>query len=148
MAEPVGITGTAVGIVSFGLQLYTGISEYLDAIKTRDEDLRQAYQYVKDLRTSLIAIEDAMNGINDHHTTAKNAVEECKTSCETELKALEKLLYDLKGSPVDPADGIAQAKSSIRKLSYPFKKKNISRLEERLNSTNNVLKMAMLALQL
>ncbi|KAF5661953.1 ankyrin repeat-containing protein [Fusarium circinatum] len=33
MAEPVGITGTAVGIVSFGLKLYTGISEYLDAIK-------------------------------------------------------------------------------------------------------------------
>ncbi|KAF5593866.1 uncharacterized protein FSUBG_9639 [Fusarium subglutinans] len=33
MAESVGITGTAAGIVTFGLQLYTGISEYLDAIK-------------------------------------------------------------------------------------------------------------------
>ncbi|KAH7246638.1 hypothetical protein BKA59DRAFT_395954 [Fusarium tricinctum] len=148
MADPVGITGTAVGIVSFGLQLYTGVSEYLDAVKGREEDLRQANTYAKTLWTSLKSIEDAMENIDSHHTIPKDAVEECKVSCEIELKSLDSLLKDLRESPVDAANRASSVKSSIRKLSYPFKKKSITKLEEKLNSTNNVLKIALLALQL
>ncbi|KAI6762490.1 hypothetical protein HG530_008470 [Fusarium avenaceum] len=148
MADPIGITGTAVGIVSFGLQLYTGVSEYLDAVKGREEDLRQANTYAKTLWTSLKSIEDATGNIDSHRTIPKDAVEECKVSCEIELKSLDSLLKDLRGSPVDPTSLASSAKSSMRKLSYPFKKKSITKLEEKLNSTNNVLKIALLALQL
>lgn len=148
MADPIGITGTAVGIVSFGLQLYTGVLEYLDAVKGQDEDLRQANTYAKTLCTSLKSIEDAMGNIDSHHTIPKDAVEECKISCEVELKSLDSLLKDLRGSPVDPTKLASSVRRSMRKLSYPFKKKSITKLEEKLNSTNNVLKIALLALQL
>jgi hypothetical protein len=89
-----------------------------------------------------------MRHIDSHHTIPKDAVEECKVSCEIELKSLGSLLKDLRGSPVDPANRASSVRSSIRKLSYPFKKKSINKLEEKLNSTNNVLKIALLALQL
>ncbi|KAH6949205.1 hypothetical protein DER45DRAFT_600137 [Fusarium avenaceum] len=148
MADPVGIAGTAVGIVSFGLQLYTGVSEYLDAVEGREEDLRQANTYAKTLWTSLKSIEDAMRNIDSHHTIPKDAVEECKASCEIELKSLDSVLKGLRGSPVNPANLASSVRSSVRKLSYPFKKKSITKLEEKLNSTNNVLKIALLALQL
>ncbi|KAF4961417.1 hypothetical protein FGADI_271 [Fusarium gaditjirri] len=147
MAEPVGITGTAVGIVSFGLQLYTGISEYLDAVRGRDEDLQSAKQYAMVLRNYLKSIEETMNAIGNDYTVARYAVEQCKSSCETELKGLEELLQQLTGRSTDPAI-CGQAKNSLRKFTYPFKKKNITRLQERLNSTNSVLNMATLALQL
>ncbi|KAF5236748.1 hypothetical protein FANTH_11155 [Fusarium anthophilum] len=140
--------GTALGIISFGLQLYTGLSEYLDDVKGRDEDLLQARNNAKTLQCSLKAIEDMMSKVNGDHTMAQDAVEECKRSCQAELKALYQLLRDLKGMPVDPADPVSKARSSIHKWSYPFKKKSINRLEERLKSANNVLKTALSALQL
>jgi hypothetical protein len=148
MAEPVGITGTAVGIVSFGLQLYTGISKYLDAVKGRDEDLQQAKQHANIFQASLKAIGEMIPKVKDDYATAKHVVEECKRSCEAELKALEALLKDLQG-PLGLLDGpIAKVKGSMRKWSYPFKKNNITRLEERLESMNSFLKTALSTLQL
>ncbi|KAF4442048.1 hypothetical protein FACUT_2271 [Fusarium acutatum] len=139
--------GTAIGIISFGLQLYTGLSEYLDAVKGREEDLLQAKNNARTLQCSLKAIEDTLSKVNGN-TIVQDAVEECKSSCESELTALHKLLSDLQGKPINPADPISRAKSSMQKWSYPFKKKNIARLEERLKSANNVLKTALSALQL
>ncbi|KAF5553203.1 hypothetical protein FNAPI_6808 [Fusarium napiforme] len=140
--------GTAIGIISFGLQLYTGLSEYLDAVKGRDEDLLQARNNAKTLQCSLKAIEDAMSKVTGDHTIAQDAVEECKSSCQAELKALHQLLRDLKGTAVGPAGPVSKARGTIHKWSYPFKKKSINRLEERLKSTNNVLKTALSTLQL
>ncbi|RBR21057.1 hypothetical protein FVER53590_10557 [Fusarium verticillioides] len=140
--------GTAIGIISFGLQLYTGLSEYLDAVKGRDEDLLQARNNAKTLQCSLKAIEDAMSKVNGDHAIAQDAVEECKSSCQAELKALHQLLRDLKGEAIGPAGPVSKVRSSIHKWSYPFKKKSINRLEERLKSANNVLKTALSTLQL
>ncbi|KAF5717148.1 hypothetical protein FMUND_5966 [Fusarium mundagurra] len=139
--------GTAIGIISFGLQLYTGLSEYLDAVKGREEDLLQAKNNARTLQCSLKAIEDTMSQVNGN-AMAQDAVEECKSSCESELKALHELLNDLQGKPINPSDPVSKARGSMQKLSYPFKKKNIARLEERLKSANNVLKTALSALQL
>ncbi|KAF9771514.1 hypothetical protein IL306_010837 [Fusarium sp. DS 682] len=143
MAEALG---TAVGVISLGLQLYAGLSEYLDAVQGRDEDLQQAKRYAKTLQCSLTAIEDAMSKVNGDNIMAQDAVEECTSSCITELKALETLIRDLKGAPTE--DPVAKATSSMRKWTYPFKKKNITKLEERLKSANDVLKTALSALQL
>jgi hypothetical protein len=140
--------GTAIGIISFGLQLYTGLSEYLGAVKGRDEDLLQAKNNAKTLQCSLKAIGEAISKVNGNNALAQDAVEECKNSCEAELKALGTLLTDLKGPPVNPVGPFAKARSSMHKWSYPFKKKNITKLEDRLMSTNNVLKTALSALQL
>ncbi|KAG4262739.1 hypothetical protein FPRO03_10102 [Fusarium proliferatum] len=148
MAEPVGITGTAVGMLSFGLQLYTGISEYLDAVKGRDEDLQSAKQYAKMLRDNLVSIEVAISAIGSEYTVARYAIEQCKSSCETELKGLEVLLLELKGPMVEPTNRTEQVKNSLRTFSYPFKKKDIARLQDRLSLTNNAFHTAALALQL
>jgi hypothetical protein len=144
MAEAVG---TAIGIISFGLQLYTGLSEYLGAVKGREEDLLQAKNNAKTLKCSLKAIEDTLSKVNGG-SISQDAVEECKSSCESELDALYNLLNDLQGKPVNSADSISKVRSSMQKWSCPFKKKNIARLEERLKSANNVLKTALSGLQL
>ncbi|KAG9494889.1 hypothetical protein J7337_013118 [Fusarium musae] len=139
--------GTVIGIISFGLQLYTGLSEYLDAVKGREEDLVQAKNNARTLQCSLKAIEDTMSQVNGN-AMAQDAVEKCKSSCESELKALHELLNNLQGKPINSSDSVSKARSSMQKWSYPFKKKNIARLEERLKSANNALKTALSALQL
>lgn len=153
MAEAIGVAGSVVGIVSFGLQVYTGLSEYLDAVKGREEDLQQAKRYAKALLSSLKAIEEVISKVNGNNALtpdalAQDAVEECKDLCKAELQALGTLLENLKGPLVHHAEPFAKAKSSMHQWSYPFKKKSISKLEDRLMSTNNVLKTALSALQL
>jgi hypothetical protein len=147
MADPVGTTGTAVGIVSFGLQLYSGISEYLDAVKGCDGDLQSAKQYVKILRDNLRSIEETLNAIGSEYAVARYAIEQCKSSCETEFKGLEVLLQELKGPSADPTNRTERVKNSIRKFSYPFEKKDITKLQNRLKLTDNALHTAALALQ-
>ncbi|KAG9494878.1 hypothetical protein J7337_013107 [Fusarium musae] len=131
MADPVGITGTAVGTVSFGLQLYSGISEYLDVVKGRDEDLQSAKEYVKILRDNLGLIEETIGAIGGEYTVARHAIEQFKYSCETELKGLEVLLQELKGPSADPTNRTEQVKNSIRKFSYPFEKQDITKLQDK-----------------
>ncbi|KAF5248220.1 hypothetical protein FANTH_6012 [Fusarium anthophilum] len=148
MAEPAGITGAAIGIVSFGLQLYTGISEYLDALKGRDKDLQFVKQHTGTLQDYLRSIEEALDTIGSDYTVARHAIERCKCSCEVELRGLETLLQELRAPFENRFNRTVKVKNSRRKFSYPFNKKSIVRLQERLNSTNNVLNMAILALQL
>ncbi|KAF5635830.1 hypothetical protein F52700_5142 [Fusarium sp. NRRL 52700] len=148
MADPVGIIGTAIGVISFGLQLYTGITQYLDAVKGRDEDLQRAKQYANAFQASLKVLGDTILKANDEQAAAKIVVQDCKLSCEAELTALCALLNHLKGLPPLPDDPISKAKGSLQKWSYRFKQKNLSRLEERLKSANSILKLSLSALQL
>ncbi|KLO97436.1 Uncharacterized protein LW93_3414 [Fusarium fujikuroi] len=148
MADPVGITGTAIGVISFGLQLYTGITQYLDAVKGRDEDLQRAKQYVNAFQASLKVLGDTILKVNDEQAAAKHVVQDCKISCEAELTALDALLNDLKGPQIPSDDPISKVKGSLQKWSYPFKQRNLSRLEERLESANSIIKLSLSALHL
>ena len=148
MAEPVGITGTAVGIVAFGLQLYKGISQYLDAVKGRDDDLGQARKHAKKLQITLNGIQCAIPRVKDGCAEAQEVVKECMSSCEVELRALEVLLDELQGPLVLEKEPFARARESIRKWSYPFRKGDIEKVEKKLNATNWVLQTALSVMQL
>ncbi|KAF5585981.1 hypothetical protein FPANT_7352 [Fusarium pseudoanthophilum] len=148
MADPVGITGTAIGVVSFGLQLYTGISQYLGAVKGREEDLQRAKQYANAFQASLKVLGDTILKVGDEQAAVKSVVQDCKLFCGAELTALGELLNDLKGPQPPQHDPIGKVKGSLQKWSYPFKQRNLSRLEERLESANSILKLSLSALQL
>ncbi|CVL03571.1 uncharacterized protein FMAN_15124 [Fusarium mangiferae] len=113
MADPVGITGNAIGVISFGLQLYTGITQYLDAVKGRDEDLQRAKQYVNAFQASLKVLGDTILKVNDEQAAAKHVVQDCKVSCEAELTALDALLNDLKGPQIPSDDPISKEKAIL-----------------------------------
>ncbi|KAF0324191.1 hypothetical protein GQ607_008621 [Colletotrichum asianum] len=146
MADPLGIAGTAAGLVSLGLQLYGEISKYIKAVKGRDEDLRAARQNAEVLRKCLNAIKGATSSTNVAQTASKDAVEECVASCIDELKQLDQRLTRLRGSTT-PADSLsAKVKAKGRQLMYPFHKDDIVDLERRLASANDVLQAALHAL--
>jgi DNA repair exonuclease SbcCD ATPase subunit len=141
MAEPVG---TVVGLASLGLQLYGAVSVYLDALETRSEDLKSARAQLETLRSSLTVIEaaiprlEALDRGNAYATTAIMA------SCRRELNQLEELLQRLVDSPTP----IPRLKERMRKLAFPFHRKALIELEEKLERTNGALSTALSALQL
>ncbi|EQB57837.1 hypothetical protein CGLO_01988 [Colletotrichum gloeosporioides Cg-14] len=146
MADPLGIAGTAAGLVSLGLQLYGEISKYVKGVKGREEDLRAARQNAEILRKCLNAIKGATASTNTAQTASKDAVDECIASVKDELKQLEDLLTRLRGSEAPANTLSAKARKKGRQLLYPFHKDSIVDLEKRLASTNDVLQTALHAL--
>ncbi|TDZ32420.1 hypothetical protein C8035_v012279 [Colletotrichum spinosum] len=148
MAEPVGITGTAAGLVSLGLQLYGEISKYIDAVKGRKRDLANASRHAETLHMCLTAIDDVVSS-NNNSKAAEDAVDSCMLSCNDEVKELEALITRLRG-PISttPDTFSAKIKEKGRQLSYPFHRESVLMLERRLDSTNGVLRTALHSLEL
>lgn len=145
MAEPVG---TAVGVLSLGLQLYGTITKYLDAVKGRDRDLGSARHQAQTLRQCLSVIDSVVIQARKTHAVPSDAVEACILACETELKALQALVIRLQG-PTTPAATISgKAKAKAIKYTFPFHKESMLELEKRLLSTNQVLQTGLHALGL
>ncbi|TEA12171.1 hypothetical protein C8034_v006580 [Colletotrichum sidae] len=148
MAEPVGVTGTAAGLVSLGLQLYGEISKYIDAVKGRKRDLANASRHAETLRMCLTAIDDVVSS-NNNSKAAEDAVDSCMLSCKDEVKELEALITRLRGPiPTTPDTFSAKIKEKGRQLSYPFHRESVLMLERRLDSTNGVLRTALHSLEL
>jgi chromosome segregation ATPase len=144
MAEPVGITGTAVGLASFGLQLYGAVSAYLDALETRSEDLKSARAQLEALGSSLTNIESALPRLGSSVRGNVDTTTAIMASCRTELNQLEELLQRLVDSPTP----ISRMKERMKKLAFPFHRKALIELEEKLERTNGALSTVLGALQL
>ncbi|KAK1564256.1 uncharacterized protein LY79DRAFT_136399 [Colletotrichum navitas] len=149
MAEPVGITGTAAGLVSLGLQLYGEISKYLSAVKGRQKDLDRARRHHQTLQMCVDAIAAATSSSRGNNAQTDAALSACVLSCESELRALEALVARLQG-PSTPADGVLSAKlrEKGRQYAFPFHRESIIELERTLESTNGVLQTALQTLGL
>ncbi|KAF4973339.1 hypothetical protein FSARC_317 [Fusarium sarcochroum] len=147
MAEAFGIAGSAFGAISLGLQLFQQISQYLDDVEGRDEDLRQAKNYAKLVQTSLIALHGAVVYATTNKFATEDAINQCETSCAVAIDSLLKAAEEVKGPDAVSNSRITKAKDLYVKLKYPFKKQNIKDLEKRLLYTNNFLQTALTVLQ-
>ncbi|KAF9874198.1 ankyrin repeat-containing protein [Colletotrichum karsti] len=142
MAEPVGITGTAAGLVSLGLQLYGEISKYIDAVKGRKRDLDFAREQTENLQKCLLAL-DNVSFPSTTHTSTNEAIAGCLDSCRNELKALDELVVKLRGPEASAGTLSERLKQKARELAYPFHRDDIRELERRLDTSNRVLQTAL-----
>ncbi|KAL0939995.1 uncharacterized protein CTRU02_206605 [Colletotrichum truncatum] len=143
MAEPVGITGTAVGLVSLGLQLYGEISKYVNAVKGRKGELDSARRHAETMQKCINAIDDATSSRKNANATTNEAVDICVNSCINELKALEAVVLSLK-DPDAGADTLSsRLKGKGKQVAYPFHREKLLELEKRMISTNEVLQTAL-----
>ncbi|KAF5254518.1 hypothetical protein FANTH_776 [Fusarium anthophilum] len=148
MAEAFGIAGSAFGTVSLGIQLFTEISNYLNSVEGRDEDLERAKNYALDLYSSLIALDTlaSTTGIGD--ADLERVVNQGQANCASAINKLSKMVAELKGQDPIPNSRISKARNLYIKLKYPFKKQNLENLEKQLFNTVSVLKLALTVLQL
>lgn len=144
--DPVGIVGTAVGVVSLGLQLYAGVSKFLNDVKARNGDIGSAARHAEGLKNALEEIKASAARVPNSRLAASPAVLTVISSCDSELKALEKLLDDLRDSRVPPTDLKGKLKETKKKLSYPYRRDGLLLLEQRLQKVNGVLQTALITL--
>ncbi|KAK2025518.1 hypothetical protein LX32DRAFT_567856 [Colletotrichum zoysiae] len=144
MAEPVGITGTAAGLVSLGLQLYGEISKYLNAVKGRQKDLDRARRHHQTLQMCMDAIAAATSSSRGNNAQTNAALNACVLSCESELSALKALVDRLQGPPSAAGGALStKLREKGRQYAFPFHRESILELERMLESTNGVLQTAL-----
>ncbi|KAK2758044.1 hypothetical protein FQN54_004450 [Arachnomyces sp. PD_36] len=144
MAE---LAGLAVGVVSLGIQVSGGITEYVDALNCRHQDLSSLIQKNDSLRKTLQIVEKSLSRLHHEHQDAGSAVRESLNSCKNELTTLKRLVdsftYDS-----STTSRKTKIKNTGKKLLYPFNRPQLDKLEARLGYANSALQLALEALGL
>ncbi|XXH02817.1 hypothetical protein Hte_009204 [Hypoxylon texense] len=146
MAEPVGITGTAVGIVSLCLQMYSGLKGYLDDYRGRNEYVRKALVHLDRLQRLISVVESVIPALRNGHYTPSQTVVLCLQDCEDQIKFLDTELQ--KYSRPVPTNLKGKLKDTMRKLEFPLARPELERLASNLDRINNLITVALQALGL
>ncbi|KAI1126305.1 hypothetical protein F5Y10DRAFT_244983 [Nemania abortiva] len=125
MADPVSVVGTAVGVVSLGLQVYGGLKQYLHDLNSRNTRVAKTLAYLEQLKATLDAIGTASQSLRTQHQAPADAVLSCLHSCSTEMRDLQRKLQETQPSQQISVKG--KMKEFKKKFEYPF---HISTLEE------------------
>lgn len=122
------ITGSAVGIASFGIQVCQGVLSYYDAWKSFNSDISSTYDSIDDLNRTLISLRGSLNS-NHLDDEKRDRVKRCLHSCEDSLAKLSKKFQKLRkyGQP----EGVRQnAWVELQRAWYPFRASTVAKLRE------------------
>ncbi|KAJ3580099.1 hypothetical protein NPX13_g462 [Xylaria arbuscula] len=143
MADPLSVAGVVFGVVSLGLQVADGLSKYLDGVRGRTEELNWTKQQGEELKNILLTIKDLIPQIERNSPGSAPLIERHVKSCDTELSALYTLVCKLSQSATTSTGIQRLATEHARKLTYPFNRSHIVRLEKRLDRVNGTLQLAL-----
>ncbi|KAK8140033.1 ankyrin repeat-containing protein [Apiospora sp. TS-2023a] len=145
MADPLSIAGLAAGLVSLSLQVTGGITEYLDALKCRAEELSYARVQNESLRKAIAVIQSLLAKTGpQYQSTSQNVADAIKT-CESELHTLERIVAGLAGC--DTGSWRSRLHERGKKLRYAFDRTKVQQLAGRLSHANEVLSLALQILE-
>ncbi|KAM0126209.1 hypothetical protein ACHAO1_010206 [Botrytis cinerea] len=140
------VLGTAVGVVSLGLQVSQGIVSYYSAYRDQAEEIDGIAQRTQALHTTLKHLQASLRSLHSNHTSAVTLVAATVASCEDNIKTLETTLQKCQHSvPVGTREKIY---SLGKKAIFPFRQATIQRLENIVGKLQANVDMAIMALQL
>ncbi|KAF4449366.1 Ankyrin repeat-containing domain protein [Fusarium austroafricanum] len=148
MADPLSIAGLALAIVSLGGQVTGSITQYFDALDSRDQDIAFAKQQNDTLRNTLQVIETSIARLQRDHTTVTAALHESLDSCTMELQALESIVAKLIACDQPTTSRINKMRNQGKRLLYPFNRPKLEQIATKLQATNITLQLALQTLGL
>ncbi|KAF2809287.1 uncharacterized protein BDZ99DRAFT_520652 [Mytilinidion resinicola] len=148
MSDPISVAGTAIGVVSLGLSLCQNLVDYVEALQDRKNSIQSTLSRVECLRTTLDMVKDAVSHVSPNNQNVVDAVEKCLREGEAEMRRLDAFLKNLKCDYIVTDSKSKRVKSTVRKLLYPFKKGNIQKLENDVQTINVILATALQALEI
>lgn len=145
MSDPLSIIASVAGLTGFGLKICTTVTNYLDAIKSRSQEIERAKQEVQTIRHLLTTIENSRDKISSCHESSKSAVGSCLATCNMEIAALEALVSELQNSAAGGQDSRIwhNIRDQGKKLTYSFHRSKLERLQAQLAKVTGTLQVAL-----
>ncbi|KAK4892915.1 hypothetical protein LTR27_008643 [Elasticomyces elasticus] len=135
------IAGSAVGIVSLGIQVCQGLLQYYGDWKGYHKDIEASHKAVQGLTETFVLLAQVLNGNVVVNDAQRRNVENCVASCEDSVGHLRDRLAELRKYG-HPAAFREKVKASGSRLLYPFKKESLDVLR---NLVQEILQRLMLA---
>ena len=127
MADPLSITASAIGIVTFGLTICKRVSDIYGSAKDSRADVQALCESTNTLKKILTILQNVLAEPQLLGEAAQSA-RECVIRCEGGLTLLHKTLEKISRLSSDPATLTVDI--FIR---YAFKQKTIAKLNKRVN---------------
>ncbi|KAK6841107.1 hypothetical protein PG987_001967 [Apiospora arundinis] len=141
MADPLSVAGLAAGLISLSLQVTTGITQYLDALKCRAEELESVRKQNQSIHDMIVVIEASVLKTQSQHHASSQVVVDSIQQCNAEIKSLEDLVAELAGCNTGTWRSLLEAKG--RKLRYAFDRSKVQRLAGQLCQAKDMLGTAL-----
>ncbi|KAJ5857315.1 hypothetical protein N7455_008209 [Penicillium solitum] len=136
------LAGTAVGIISLGLQVCQGIVSYRQACRGYDEEIQNARNKAKALRMLLKALRDTVEELQQTRPEVAADLEEQVMSMQSSIEKLKKVVDRFK-----PAQSEAfpdKFRAQLKKGVYYFQKDSLQDVQNHLDQIQNVLQTSLL----
>ncbi|KAK7932606.1 hypothetical protein PG985_003318 [Apiospora marii] len=141
MADPLSLAASVAGLVSLGLQVTSGITKYLDAVKCRDEELSEIRRQNGLLKDTLGVIEKTATQLDQVPPDVAAATQRIIESHHDSLNKLETLIAQLASS--DVGTWRARLKDKAGKLHYAFDRPKLQELCHQATQTQSALQLAL-----
>lgn len=96
MADPVGALGTAVGVVSVGIQVCQGLSSFYSAYKGRNSKIDNVYENTNGLPRVFVVLGGYLTGLQNEHGPAASQVDDILTKSAEIFTRLQAILEKCK----------------------------------------------------
>ena len=144
MAE---VAGTAVGIISLGLQVCQGLVSYYEAYQGQDEKVADILRDVSALNSSLKAIQRCLSKLKSGQLDTIAQAGDSVVECAAVIKRLEALLAECHRTTI-PADFKERMKILARKAAFPFRQSTIKDLKDTVKGLQTNIVVALQILEM
>jgi hypothetical protein len=148
MGEAFGVAGSAVGVISLGIQTAQGILWYYGAWRDRDDDVLTMCASLDNLKGTLDVL---LKAITPPAAFSKDVKENVEKSIDTFNGTLQKLRAELdKVKDTEPPKSGARSKfrRHVRRALYPFKEATLAKFQGGVSDARSNLSLALDVLKL
>lgn len=144
MSDPLSITASVAGLVSLGIQVVGGVTKYLEAVRERETDVASVKTQIVRTQDLLTLVVKVVAKVEPNHGTTAAFLKDC-ASVQPDLQALEDLVrrLDTTQLPQPSHEVLGKVYVQAKKLTYPFHRPTMDRLQSQLARVNSMLQAAL-----
>lgn len=135
------MAGSAVGIVSLGIQVCQGLVSYLRSVQGRRHEIATCLKDVQGLVSVFSSLHDVLPNLAGQQSADHAVIQQCLLDCKDDLADLKQLVLKLKGSP-NSGDVKGKMKEAGRAVLYPFREGEMASIRRCLRDLVGNLSLA------
>ncbi|KAK4196223.1 ankyrin repeat, PH and SEC7 domain-containing protein secG [Triangularia verruculosa] len=141
------IAGTVVGIVSLGIQATQSLVQYYTSAKDQKDDISRTIKGLNRLLSVLEVLHTGIKAPNSNHD-GQNIVQVIESSVQDCEEYIHELADEAKRFADVPVKDIETlARTAVRRVTYPFCKSTLQKLQEAIDGTCSSLNLVLNVLQ-
>ncbi|KAF4963188.1 hypothetical protein FSARC_8766 [Fusarium sarcochroum] len=141
MSDPVSVAGTAVGVVSLGIQVCKSLVSYLRSLEGRDQEIKAGLAEVETIVSIFYSLNGILPKVNES-TLESTTIRRCLRDSEMKLLEFQQFLIKLRGPQSALSSTIERMDDVRRLLIHPLRAGKLKSLHQSLQELLNNLNVA------